>query len=191
MVAFAFPAFAQTVANFSVTRTEDGQGIIITSYTGTVRAVVIPATIQGLPVREIGSYAFSFLGRSDKTNTGNMITSVIIPEGVTSIGGEAFAGCDNLTAVTIPESVTSIGWQAFQGCTKLTAVTIPASVMSIEPGAFSVCTALTTVTIPDSVERIDFPERPYFGGNYAFSGCSSLTPASQAALRRVGYTDRF
>ncbi|MDE5798341.1 MAG: leucine-rich repeat domain-containing protein, partial [Treponemataceae bacterium] len=51
------------------------------------------------------------------------LTSVIIPDGVTSIGSSTFEGCTNLTSVTIPGSVTEIGWQAFYRCTSLESVT--------------------------------------------------------------------
>ena len=93
------------------------------------------------------------------------LTSVTIPNGVTSIGGSAFYGCTGLTSVTISDSVTSIGSSAFYGCTGLTSVTIPDSVTSIGSSAFSGCTGLTSVTIPDSVTSID----------YAFNGCTGLT----------------
>ena len=64
------------------------------------------------------------------------IKSVVIPDGVTSIGKIAFENCSDLTSVTIPDSVTSIGFGAFRGCSKLTSVTIPDSVTSIGDGAF-------------------------------------------------------
>ena len=75
------------------------------------------------------------------------LTSVTIPEGVTSIEWSAFAGCSSLTSVTIPEGVTSIGDWAFQGCSVLTSVTIPSSVMSIGTSAFWHCPSLTSVTV--------------------------------------------
>ncbi|MBR3503596.1 MAG: leucine-rich repeat protein, partial [Clostridia bacterium] len=93
------------------------------------------------------------------------LTSVTIPDGVTSIGNNAFQGCTGLTSVTIPDGVTSIGNYAFQGCTGLTSVTIPDSVTSIGGGAFSGCTGLTSITIPDSVISI---------GHDAFFGCYNL-----------------
>ena len=96
---------------------------------------------------------------------GVLITDLTIPDGVTSIGGYAFAYCTNLASITIPDSVTSIGIFAFVGCRGLTSITIPDSVTSIGNSAFS-GTSLTSVTIGNSVTSI---------GNYAFSGCDSLT----------------
>ena len=93
------------------------------------------------------------------------LTSVTIPDSVTSIGSAAFEDCTNLTSVTIPNSVTSIGSFAFYDCTSLTSVTIPDGVTSIGDSAFRYCSGLTSVTIPDSVTIID--ER-------AFSDCTGL-----------------
>ncbi|EIC03170.1 leucine-rich repeat protein, partial [Treponema saccharophilum] len=73
---------------------------------------------------------------------------VIIPEGVTKIGKEAFKGCDSLTSVVIPESVTEIGEEAFRGCKALAAVEIPESVTKIGEEAFRGCDSLTSVVIP-------------------------------------------
>ena len=94
------------------------------------------------------------------------VKSVIITDGVTSIGNWAFARCTSLSSVTIPNSVTSIGESAFYGCESLTSVTIPDSVTSIGESAFRDCASLTSVTIPDSVTNI---------GWYAFDHCTSLT----------------
>ena len=59
------------------------------------------------------------------------IESVVIEDGVTSIGANAFDGCSGLTSITIPSSVTSIGEHVFDGCSGLTSITIPSSVTSI------------------------------------------------------------
>ena len=93
------------------------------------------------------------------------LTSITIPNSVTSIGRDAFYGCTGLTNITLPEYVTSIGRSAFSHCSRLTSVTIPNTVTSIGRSAFYNCTGLTSITIPDRVKSI---------GENAFNGCSSL-----------------
>ena len=97
------------------------------------------------------------------------IKTVIIKNGVTSIGDYTFRDCRSLTSVTIPNSVASIGDSAFYSCTSLTNVTIPNSVTSIGDWAFFNCTSLTSIIIPNSVTSI---------GDSAFKGCTSLTSAT-------------
>ena len=93
----------------------------------------------------------------------NLSGNVTIPEGITSIGNEAFRSRTSLTGITIPASVTSIGQSAFSGCTSLTSIIIPAGV--INGNAFEGCTSLTSVTIGEGVTSI---------GNNAFWNCTSL-----------------
>lgn len=87
------------------------------------------------------------------------LTSIIIPDSLTSIGEYAFAECTGLTNITIPNNVTSIGDSAFRNCTGLTEITIPNSVTIIRGYTFYFCTGLTSVNIPNSVTSI---------GNLAF-----------------------
>ena len=96
---------------------------------------------------------------------GEEIKDLVIPNSVTSIGGNAFCGFTGLTSVTIPNSVTSIGYHVFWGCTGLTSVTIPNSVTDIGGYAFYDCTGLTSVTIGSSVGKIL---------NCAFAKCDKL-----------------
>ncbi|MBQ8227301.1 MAG: leucine-rich repeat protein, partial [Bacteroidaceae bacterium] len=94
------------------------------------------------------------------------LTSITIPDGVTSIGRNAFYGCSGLTSITIPDGLTSIGEGAFGFCSSLTSITLPDGLTSIGGGAFSLCRGLTSITIPDGVTSI---------GNSAFCICSGLT----------------
>ncbi|MCH5175756.1 MAG: leucine-rich repeat domain-containing protein [Prevotellaceae bacterium] len=93
------------------------------------------------------------------------LTSVTIPDSVTSISDNAFRNCSGLKFATIPNSVTEIGSYAFYGCSSLTSITIPEHVKSIEDRTFYGCRTLTSITIPNSVKSI---------GEYAFYGCSRL-----------------
>ena len=96
------------------TYTVSGGNATITGYTGAGGAIVIPSTLGGFPTVAIGTDAFY-------GNTS--LTSVTIPNSVTSIGQGAFYSCTALTSVTIGSGVTSIGERAFYGCTSLTAIT--------------------------------------------------------------------
>jgi hypothetical protein len=93
------------------------------------------------------------------------LTSLNIPNSITSIGERAFTDCTSLISVTIPNSVTSIGESAFSGCSELTSVSIPNSITSIEAYVFMDCISLTSVEIPNSVTSI---------GYWAFWNCISL-----------------
>jgi hypothetical protein len=138
--------FTYTIANGAIT---------ITGYTGPGGTVIIPDTINGLPVTGIGAQAFN--GRSS-------LTSVTIPDNITNIGDYAFESCSSLTNVMIPDSVTGIGDYAFAGCSSLTNVMIPDSVTSLGDGAFQACLSMTSVTIGNGVTNIG-----------AFQFCFSLT----------------
>ena len=96
---------------------------------------------------------------------GKQGASYTIPNGVITIGNNAFLDCTSLTSVTIPNSVTTIGDEAFSGCTGLTSVTIPNSVTTIRRSAFQGCTGLTSVTIGNNVTTI---------GDGVFWNCWSL-----------------
>lgn len=94
------------------------------------------------------------------------LTSITIPDSVTSIGKSSFFGCSGLTSIITPDSVTTIGDDAFFRCSGLTSITLPDSVTSIGNFVFCYCWGLTSITIPDSITTI---------GHYAFYDCDALT----------------
>ena len=99
----------------------------------------------------------------------NSVRRVIIEDGVTSIGAEAFYQCTNLTEISIPESVKSISYNVFKECTGLKEINIPEGVQSIGSNAFNGCTQLTKVILSDSVTSI---------GAWAFWECKELKSIS-------------
>lgn len=119
----------------------------------------------------------------------DLIQNVVIEEGVTSIGDEAFLGCWNLTTINLPDGLTSIGNYAFKDCdSHLTGIELPDSVTSIGDSAFSGCDSLTSINLPEGLmsigdtafydcgklTRIDLPAELTSIGNFVFLNCSSL-----------------
>ena len=93
------------------------------------------------------------------------VTEIALPDSVTSIGKKAFYYCGNLRKVELSKNLTEIGVSAFEGCSALENVKIPAGVKTIGDEAFLGCTSLGSVTIPNGVTDI---------GAFAFSSCSEL-----------------
>lgn len=175
--------------------------------------VTIPAEIDGIPVREIGSRAFAWcIG----------ISRFTIPDGMSIFGREAFLGCSRLTEFSIPATVDDVGYNTFDGCSDLTAFSvdsrnrsyvdvdgvlcnlsrtrvircpedksgtfsIPSNATVISDYAFSSCSRLKGVTIPAGVIHI---------GRNAFEGCDSLPDLTiPASVNGIGvqafrYCDR-
>ncbi len=136
------------------------KGGVLFRYHGSGGDVVIPAMSGGVRITSIGANAFGGYGYNlDATN----VTSVSIPDGVTSIGNGAFMGCTRMTSVTIPASVTQIGEWTFAKCAELTSLTIPRGVVRIGSYAFSGCTKLQ-VRVPKGVSL----------GSGVFDGCRKV-----------------
>ncbi len=126
------------------------------------------------------------LSGSDLYLNGELITNAEIPEGTTYIDSRAFIGCKSITSITIPDTVTSIGEYAFAG-TSIESIDIPSSVTKINQGAFS-GTLLKSIDIPDSVKEIEtwafsncteltnvrLPSKLFVLSDYIFNGCTSL-----------------
>lgn len=117
------------------------------------------------------------------------ILEIVIQDGITSIGSQAFQGCSDVVRISVPSSVTAIGSSAFSHCGELTEITIPDNVTAIEDFTFFGCTGLTEITIPDSVTsigensfyecagltEITIPDGVISIGGEAFDGCTGLT----------------
>ena len=140
LFASAFQSAVGQVTSGPWTYFVENGGATITDSTAT-GAVTIPSVLGGYAVKKVGSNNAPIFG-------GTSVTSVVIPNSVTSIGRYAFTYNTSLTSVTIGNSVTSIGDWVFYGCTSLTSVTIPDSVTSIGGLAFNGCTSLVTVYLP-------------------------------------------
>jgi len=183
-----------------LTYTTNNGTITITGYTGSVGFLVIPSTINGLPVTTIGDKAF--WGRTDLTSV--LLRQSVVTIGdqafawctslnsvywfnVTNIGGSAFEECGNLQALPL-FTVSSFGPYAFAGCRSLSSVTI-GPVGTISGSAFAGCFSLTSVSIPNTVTNIEYaafnhcvsltsvliPESVTTVGNSIFFGCASLS----------------
>ena len=140
---------------FDFAFTPDNTAVIVIRYKGTAADVTIPSRYKGKPVTMIDHAAFH----------NSAVTSVTIPDSVTSIPDSAFGFCSQLTNISIPNSVTYIGFSAFNSCTSLKSITLPSSLSTIQSEAFYNCGNLETIRIPVSVTSI---------GNYAFDVCPSL-----------------
>lgn len=108
------------------------------------------------------------------------ITKVIIENGVTTIGEQAFSGCKKIAEITIPDSVTNIKTGAFFDCTGLTSIKIPESVTEMEHSVFYGCVNLKEVTLPSGIETIN---------TGVFRDCQSLeTITFSKNVKKVDFT---
>lgn len=144
-------------------------------------SLVIPATVNGYPVTDLGE-VFRGYKRVSSITIGENVKSVgvdafrdcamnkvIIPDNVTSIGERAFYNCDYLRSVRLPEGITSISKNTFAYCENLLTIDIPDSVQIIGEWAFDICTKMKSVTGCEGVRQID---------RCAFSYCKDLTDIS-------------
>lgn len=127
--------------------TPDNTAVIVNNYKckGTAADVTIPSRYKGKPVTAINNAAFP----------NSAVTSVTIPDSITSIPDAAFVNCSKLTNISIPNSVTYIGFSAFSSCTSLKSITLPSSLSTIGNSAFAGCPSSMTVTYPGSKTQWD------------------------------------
>ena len=139
-----------------------------TYYSGSIS---VPKTVTNngteYSVTKIGECAFQ----------GSAVTSVSMPEGITSIDNNAFFGCQNLETVALPESLTTLDYDAFNSCHSLKTIKIPSGVTAIPDGCFGNCASLESVTIPEGVTTI---------GSEAFQYCNLNALTLPESLETIG-----
>jgi len=143
---FLLAAFCCGPAAYALdfTYTAKTDALTIAKYTGPGGDVIIPDTVDGLPVTTIGSSAFWNCRK---------LTSLTLPDTVTTINNGAFSFCTSLARVRLPTALTSIGNSAFQNCASLTNVTLPDTVTNLESFVFAGCASLPISQSP-TVSRV-------------------------------------
>lgn len=210
---YVIPHETRVIAKYNVTDTTSATKIQ-SAFTSNIASMEIDGVVLDTPV---SAYTFDTVGEHvvkytliDNTTIGQyafkncyVLSSIAIPDSVTSFGVGAFTNCIKLSSVTIPDSITSIETETFDGCTSLSSITIPDSVTSIGMNAINYCPSLSSITIPDSVTSIGYsafgyckslssitiPDSVTSIGGCAFSNCfklSSITIGSGVTLIEFG-----
>ena len=174
--------------NLTFTKSSDGSYYSVkagnTSISGNLE---IPSEYDGLPVKVIEKQGFKNCKK---------LTSVVIPEGITTIPKEAFQYCTSVKSIEFPSSITDIETNAFQYCSALTAINLPASLKNIGEDVFGCNSKVASITV-DSANSVYHSEgnccikttdnKVVFGcktsvipdyitsiGDYAFNCCTTL-----------------
>ena len=114
------------------------------------------------------------------SNNCSSLSTVVLPNGATTIGESAFEGSTSLVSMVISEGITSIGYSALEECTSLVSVVIPESVITMGGSVFYGCTSLASVTVPGSISSIE---------SYSFYGCTSLQSVTLLeGITSIGYS---
>ena len=129
----------------------------ITGYNGSEKNLIIPDTLDGVPVTSIGQQAF--------VNC-TVLESVEIPDSITRMGYWVFSGCSSLKQVRLSKNLKYINMDCFSECSSLESIMIPEGVTQLAPGAFMHCTNLKKIELPSTLEGIY---------EHAFARCTNLT----------------
>lgn len=169
-------AWTATEGDFKIEKPYSSYGsteVTVKEYTGNDTDITLPSTVTyngtEYPVTAVGSNVLKKLAGTEEINL-----TVTIPEGYTTIEGEAFKNCYGLKTITIPGSVTMIKYNAFDGCKNLATVTFAdgTKALTLRNKVFLGCTALNHLELPARVTSVDAG---------SFQGCTSLTDLSVAS----------
>ena len=139
-------------------------------YQGNDKIVEVPAELGGCPVVRIDTYAFKESSAEE----------VILPEGITDIGAQAFEDCASLKKINLPEGLLDIGAGAFIRCSALEALTFPSTLRSIGMSAFQKCASLEEVVLPEGFLYLQ---------SGAFLGCTGLRKVVLPSTLQLRLTD--
>lgn len=145
---------------------------VSSAFTG---ELVIPAYIDGLPVRKINEAAFIEC---------NKITSVRIPATVREIGARAFVDCFSLTNVTFEAGVSVLGDSVFSNCVALTSIRFPKTLSRLGVGCFQGCIALTDLYFEGNAPRLVVPQP-------LAADAAGKSVLGEGIFRQTGYSERF
>ena len=169
-------AWTATEGDFKIEKPYSSYGsteVTVKEYTGNDTAITLPSTVAfngtEYPVTAVGSNVVKKLAGTEEISL-----TVTIPEGYTTIEGDAFKNCYGLKTITIPGSVTMIKYNAFDGCKNLATVTFAdgTKALTLRNKVFLGCTALNHLELPARVTSVDAG---------SFQGCTSLTDLSVAS----------
>lgn len=170
-------AWSETAGDFKIEKPYSSYGssteVTVKEYTGNDTNITLPSTVTyrgtEYKVTAVGSNVLKRLA-----GTEGIDLTVTIPEGYTTIAGNAFQNCYGLKTITIPGSVTAINYNAFDGCKDLAAVTFADGEKALSFGSkvFYNCTALNNLALPTRTSSIEAG---------IFQGCTGLTTLSTSS----------
>ena len=151
---------------------------------------VVKATVSGVNGKVLDGFFYNNRPGTEATPIDRWrdLEEVVIEEGVTEIGVDAFSVCTSLKKVTLPESLQKIGEKAFSYCTSLNEINIPNSVNVIGPKAFFFCKSLTSVNIPEGVTEISYAAFGYAESLNTVNLPTSVTKIGNFAFQNCGFT---
>ena len=144
------PAHEELITDFTF------DGTTLTKYIGTATDVTIPSSYSlNDDGQVIVGYDIQLTAIGDQAFFNSKVEKVVIPEGVTSIGGNCFTSSTSLVEVQLPQSLTTLSYSSFFSCSALTTITIPEGITKLPNSCFANCTSLESIVIPASVTTIE------------------------------------